>query len=137
MDPTPSKPKPPPWRVKHPTLYRRREGVDQFEETQAKIQKALNKAYQGELLSDQQIEQLAQVVLLDLLSSLDPLARAIAAREIIELRRNTLMGSRERVARAARKREEHETPRSEHAAGIKGLLDELESVTRDVKHPRL
>lgn len=136
MEPTPQGPKTPPWRAKHPTLYRRREGVDQFEETQAKIQKALNRAYQGELLSDQQIEQLAQIVLLDLLSSLDPLARAIAAREVIELRRNTAIGARERALRAARKRDEYETPRTEHAAAAKGLLAELESVSRDAQQPR-
>ena len=55
----------PPWRARDPLLALRRRASDQFEDTQKRVKKALDKSYQGEVLSDQQLRVIAQTVLLD------------------------------------------------------------------------
>lgn len=129
MQPTPptdrGQQKQPPWRGQNPALYKRRVGVDQFEDTQKRVQNALNRSYQGTLLSDKELELIAQTVLLDLLSSLDPLARAIAARELLEFRRETLAGAQERALRAAKKRDEQAAPRSVNELLARDAISQL------------
>lgn len=104
----------PPWRKQRPELAARARSADQFQDTQKRVKRALDKSYQGTLLTDKELQVIAQTVLLDLLSSLDPLARAIAARELLELPRYGLAQAKDRALRAATKRDERNRPQTEH-----------------------
>jgi hypothetical protein len=127
MDETPSKGERPvpPWVRSRPELFRRRGFVDQLQETTKRVKKALHRAYQGDTLSDKQIRGLVQVVLLDLLSSHDPLARAVAASELVSIQREHREAGKDRILRTAKKRELLATPPHEQAKAAEDFLSEF------------
>jgi hypothetical protein len=128
MDETPSSSdgaKRPPWVKRRPELFRRRGFVDQLEETQKRVRKALNRAWQGHVLNEKQIRSLTQVVLLDLLSSMDPLARAIAASELVAIERDQLQAAKDRAARAAKKRDIINVPVEQQVSLAEDFLSEF------------
>jgi len=115
----------PPWVTQRPELFRRRGFVDQLDETQKRIKKALHRAYQGHVLSEKQIRSLVQVVLLDLLSSMDPLARAVAAGELIAIEREHAESAKNRAGRNAAKRAVINVPIQEQIEQADAFLSEF------------